>query len=676
MAFFDIAREPRTTILLVDDQRANLIALRAILEPLDQNIIEAGSGEDALRQLLAQEMSVILLDIQMPGLDGFEVARLIREREKNKRTPIIFLTAFEDHRFTVPEAYSLGAIDYLVKPIVPDILLAKVALFVELFQKAELLRRLGYEEREKGQEIEARKAAILETALDGIITIDHESRIVEFNPAAESTFGHRKADVLGRSMPDVIMPPEVRDAYTRGLARYLETGEGPLLRRRIEMLGMSADTSTFPIELSIVPHGSSSTPLFTAYVRDITDRKEAEQLLHTAVLREQERAEQLREADRRKDEFLAMLAHELRNPLAAVANSLQICRTPGIESRDLGWAHDVMNRQVSQLTRLIDDLLDVSRITQGKIQLRREIVSLERVIERAVDAVARQMERKQQSFQLILPDNGPLWVKVDPARMEQVLTNLLANATKFTHDGGEIELCAQQDGSQAVVDVRDNGIGIAAEMLPQLFELFAQADRSLDRSHGGLGIGLTLVKTLIEMHGGTVTAASEGDGRGAVFTLRLPLVEAPAREVTEKELPLASPSKRVLVVDDNYDAALSLAMILKTHGHVTQFVTTGEAALELAEGFRPEIVLLDIGLPEMDGFEVARQIRQSSRENDPLLVAITGYGQPQDRARSEAAGFDHHLVKPVDLSELLHLCSLAGDINSTAIAANNSTDPI
>jgi PAS domain S-box-containing protein len=600
-----------------------------------------------------------LLDIQMPGLDGFEVARLIRDREKDRHTPIIFLTAFDDHRFTIPEAYELGAIDYLVKPIVPSILLAKVAFFVELYQKAELLKRLGYEEREKGQESEARKAAILETALDCIITIDCQSRIIEFNPAAESTFGYRKTDVLGRPMPELIIPPKLREPYYRGMARYLETKEGPMLSRRIEMTAVRADGAEIPIELSIVPHGNPAKPLFTAYLRDITDRRDAEQQLRAAILREQERAEQLREADRRKDEFLAMLAHELRNPLAAVANSLRISRTPGIELHDLTWAQEVMDRQVCQLTRLIDDLLDVSRITQGKINLKKEVQPLKRLIERAADAVLPQFRQKQQGFRISFSDTGPLWVDVDPARMEQIVGNLLTNATKYTAEGGEILLSMERSSGEAIIRVKDNGIGISAEMVPHLFDLFAQADRSLDRSFGGLGIGLTLVKTLVEMHGGAVTATSEGEGRGSEFSLRLPLVEPIADEKQAQSASRSSISKRVLVVDDNHDAAVTLAMILKVDGHETQIAGNGKAALEMAESFKPEIVLLDIGLPEMDGYEVARQIRQSPRLNGPFLIAITGYGQDQDRRRSEAAGFDCHLVKPVDLSQLLNLCSEA-----------------
>jgi PAS domain S-box-containing protein len=540
---------------------------------------------------------------------------------------------------------------------VPTILVAKVSFFVELYQKAELLKQLGFKEREKGQESESRRAAVLETALDCIISIDHESRIIEFNPAAEATFGRSKADVLGALLPELIMPPRYRELHYRGMARYLETGDGPVLGKRIEVSALRIDGSAFPVELSIVPHGSGPKPLFTAYLRDITERKKSEEDLRAAILREQERAEQLRDADQRKDEFLAMLAHELRNPLAAVANSLQISRTPGIDSESLKWSQGVMERQVTQLTRLIDDLLDVSRITRGKIKLRKEVVLLEALIERSADAARPQFESKRQQLKLRLSNRPGLWIEADPARIEQILGNLLTNAAKYTPEGGKIEVSAKQDAGEAVVRVTDNGIGISAEMLPHLFDPFAQADSSLDRSHGGLGIGLTLVRSLAEMHGGTATAASEGAGQGSEFTLRLPLTESLSNEAMAAQHPSNNHCRRILVVDDNQDAAKTLAMVLNVHGHTTQVACNGTDGLLAIERFKPDVVLLDIGLPEMDGYEVARRIRRTERGDDMLVIAITGYGQPTDRTRSQMAGFDFHLVKPVDISELLQLCS-------------------
>jgi two-component system CheB/CheR fusion protein len=414
------------------------------------------------------------------------------------------------------------------------------------------------------------------------------------------------------------------------------------------------------VELSIVPHGSRSKPLFTAQLRDITERKQAEEQLHSAMLREQERAAQLREADRRKDEFLAMLAHELRNPLAAVSNSLRISRTPNVDSEVLSWAQGVMERQVGLLTRLIDDLLDVSRITRGKIKLRKEVLPLDTLIERAVEAARPQFDAKQQELRVSIKDEKPLWIDADPARIEQILGNLLTNAAKYTHERGRISLTAMEENGKAVVRVADNGIGIAADMLPHLFDPFAQADSSLDRAHGGLGIGLTLVRALAEMHGGSATASSAGEGCGSEFILHLPLSLTAAKAKNGSGKQIATIARRVLVVDDNHDAATTMALVLKMDGHETHVVQNGVDALNAFKSFKPEIVLLDIGLPQMDGYEVATRLRQTGAAVEPLLIAVTGYGQADDRERSKAAGFDHHLVKPVDIQKLLDLCSAAG----------------
>jgi CheY-like chemotaxis protein len=340
-----------------------------------------------------------------------------------------------------------------------------------------------------------------------------------------------------------------------------------------------------------------------------------------------------------------------------VANSLQIARTPGIGQNALQWSQEVMERQVAQLTRLIDDLLDVSRITRGKITLRKEVVPLEPLLRRAADAVQSQFDAKRQTLTLHFPDRDTPWLDVDPARIEQILGNLLTNAMRYTPEGGRVTVDTALEGDEVVVRVSDDGIGIAPEMLPHLFEPFAQADSSLDRVHGGLGIGLTLVRSLAEMHGGTATAASEGIGRGSEFTLRLPIAPNPVQSTPIEELKPNGDSRRILVVDDNYDAASTLAMVLQYEEFVTSVVGDGAEAIRAVEKLQPEIILLDIGLPEMDGYEVARRVRDLPGGGDILLIAITGYGQPNDRARALASGFDHHLVKPVDTSQLIDLCA-------------------
>jgi signal transduction histidine kinase/ActR/RegA family two-component response regulator len=356
------------------------------------------------------------------------------------------------------------------------------------------------------------------------------------------------------------------------------------------------------------------------------------------------------EADRRKDEFLAMLAHELRNPLAPIRNASELlARTAPGDSRTQSIV-GVIGRQVAHMARLVDDLLDVSRITQGRIELKRETVVLQDVIDQAVETVNPLMRDRRHSLQ-ILTGSDPVYVHGDFARLLQCVVNLLTNAAKYTDPGGRILLELHGTADAALVEVSDSGVGIPADELPTIFELFVQVDRTLERSQGGLGIGLSVVRRLIEMHGGEVYADSEGVGKGSRFSIRLPRVEAP-RAAQAKHPALQVPARRILIVDDNADAADTLAMMLQLDGHEVQAVYRGPEALERLGSFDAQAVLLDIGLPGMDGYEVARRMRQQSRGRALHLIALTGYGQPDDRARALAAGFDDHLVKPVSVDAL------------------------
>jgi PAS domain S-box-containing protein len=364
----------------------------------------------------------------------------------------------------------------------------------------------------------------------------------------------------------------------------------------------------------------------------------------------------LKEADRRKDEFLAILAHELRNPLAPVRNAVQIMRLTGSLSPELEWAREVIERQVQQMSRLVDDLLDISRITSGKIQLRRERIQLAAVVNSAVEASRPLIDTLGHRLSVRLP-REPVLLDADFARLSQVVLNLLNNAAKYTEHGGRIWLTAEVEGARAVLRVRDTGIGIPADMLPRIFEMFAQVDRSLERSQGGLGIGLTLVQELVEMHGGEVEALSAGPGRGSEFVVRLPILGsggegAPAGEAVDPGVPTSN--SRVLVVDDNRDAAESLAVLLRLHGCEVRTANDGLEAVAAASVFSPQLVLLDLGLPKLSGYDAARQIREQ-QGSGVVLIAVTGWGQDEDRRRSREAGFDHHLVKPVELGELQEL---------------------
>jgi PAS domain S-box-containing protein len=746
------------------------------------------------------------------------------------------------------------------------------------------------------RESEALKGSILTSALDCIITIDEGGRVMEWNPAAEKTFGYSRPEVVGRKMADLIVPPELRERHDRGMAHYLETGEGPVLGRRIEITGMRKDASIFPVELAITPIRLGTRQVFTAYVRDIAERRRAEEALQesehrfravfnqqfqfmavlspegvvleinelplraTGIRREQvlgrlfwetpfwdglpemrtawparltdaasadgpvlsedryrtaegnvriadaavtaakapdgrveffiiqatditerkaaeealresearfrflaesmpqkiftarpngdvdyfnrqwteftglsfeqirdwgwtqfihpedveenvrrwrhsidtgepfqlehrfrradgvfrwhlsrahamrdptgtalmwigsntdiddlKRAEgALQEADRRKDEFLAMLAHELRNPLASIGNAAALLRlADSDEHRE--WAREVVERQVKHLAHLVDDLLDVSRITRGMIGLKKERLDPATVLDAAVEAVRPLIEERKHGLTFSCP-RGELWVDADPTRLAQILVNLLTNAAKYTESGGRIRLDARREGQEIVFSVRDTGIGIPPQHLPHIFELFAQGDRSLARSEGGLGIGLTLVKKLAEMHGGSVVATSPGPGKGAEFVVRLPAAEKP-EEIGARERAGASARRtaRILVVDDNVDVARGMVKLLRMLGHEVRTAYDGPSAIEVGRAFEPDFILLDIGLPGKDGYQVAAELREDACCKDVVFIAITGYGMEEDRRRSKQAGFDHHLVKPIDYDALVSL---------------------
>jgi two-component system, sensor histidine kinase len=433
--------------------------------------------------------------------------------------------------------------------------------------------------------------------------------------------------------------------------------------------------SNLPV-LALCRHGQQAPALREARLRNLTvlDRPTSVRVMVSAVrtalrgrrwqyqIRDQIesllRADHaLRQADQRKDEFLATLAHELRNPLAPIRTGLQLLNWPPPEEAQFRAVTEMMERQMKQLLRLVDDLLEVSRISTGKLVLQKERLDLRHVVEMALEACQPLIARGGHRLQVDLPDDGPLLVDGDPARLAQALSNLLNNAAKYTPDGGDIALTLARDGGQAVLTVRDSGVGLPPEMIARVFDMFAQVNRSLDRAQGGLGIGLALVRSLVLLHGGRVSAASAGPGRGSSFTIELPLLaEAAAPPPPPAAAPAAAPrAARVLVVDDNDDAATSLAMLLSLSGHEVEVENSGQAALAKAASFLPQAVFCDLGMPGMGGHEFATRLRQDPRFATTLLVALTGWGSEEDRKRSRAAGFDEHLTKPasVDAMEAL-----------------------
>jgi PAS domain S-box-containing protein len=677
-------------------------------------------------------------------------------------------------------------------------------------------KKLEFEQHEahdKLQEANERLRSVVDYVVDGIVTIDERGTIASWNRSAEGIFGYAAAEMIGENIAR-LMPEPHRSEHDEHLATYAETGIAKVVGINREMLAQRKDGTIFPIDLAVSEYVLQGKRLFTGIIRDITERKRADErtkflvsatalltsvvdasslltriaklpvpgfadwcivdlcgprvdhgaatvakwaVAHAdaeqkpilrrlkkrlpdtfgsgtivgSVLRHgksrlvvdamnpfeyaepstpedrdllcgldsqsmicvplathrvtfgaitfvlsgtsrrydeadlataedfAQRAsiaienarlyEEAKEADRRKDEFLATLAHELRNPLAPVRNALEIARTPDIDGRVAERALTVIDRQVDHMVRLVDDLLDLSRLMRGKIQLRPERLLLKDVIARSIETARPLIDRYGHKLEVSVP-KGPVALFADPVRLEQIISNLLDNAAKYTERGGVIKLRAKAHGDEVVIKVRDTGIGIDPKLLPHLFDLFRQAESSIDRSRGGLGIGLTLVRRLVDIHGGTVEARSEGPGTGAEFVVRLPLHKelAPAPEIIRTDSGrIVEPQFRILVVDDNVDAAEMLSTMLRLDGHRVWMVHDGKAALDAAQAYRPEVILLDIGLPELNGYEVAKWLRAHEKNRHVTIIAMTGYGQERDCQRSLDAGCDAHLTKPV-----------------------------
>jgi CheY-like chemotaxis protein len=576
-------RDDKCNILLVDDQPARLLSYETILASLGQNLITASSGVEALEQLMKHDFAVILLDVSMPRMDGFETAELIHQHPRFEKTPIIFVTALHVTDLDKLKGYELGAVDYVYVPVVPAILRSKVSVLVELHQKRLELQRVN---------------ATLEKA---------NAELAEAN----STLQAEKT-------------------------------------RELQALNQTLEAAN-------------------------TRLADANRILQ-AEMAERERLEQaLRAADRKKDEFLAMLAHELRNPLAPLRNALARLQRTGLSEEGTAQSIAMMTRQITLLSRLVDELIDISRITSGRIELMKEPVDLQTIVDGALEVARPLIEQRGHRLSLTLPEH-PVELGADRTRVAQVLSNLLHNAAKYTEPNGDISLTAATEGEEIVISVRDSGIGIEPEMLTKIFDMFMQVDRSFERSQGGLGIGLTLAQRLVELHGGRLEARSEGLGKGAEFTVRLPITRMEKAAAGPAPLPAQAEAgrRRIIVADDNADYAESTAIILRMEGHEVHTAYDGMQTVELADSLRPEVVLLDIGLPKLNGYEAARRIRAMDGMENALLVAISGWGQRRDRELAQAAGFDQHLVKPVDPDVLVQLIARRG---AAAQASAATTTP-
>lgn len=913
-------------VLLVDDQPANLVALKATLGELDCTLVLASSGEEALRHALTSEFAVILLDLQMPSMDGFEVARFIRDRENSKRTPIIFVTATGLNDFPVEEAYAFGAVDYMTKPLNSTVLLSKVSFFIDLYRKSAELARIQQKEHAAAiAEKNARIRLILDNARDyAFIVMNNSGQIIEWDGAAQDITGWQASEVIGKEVailftPEdlainrpqtelecavrtgkandkrwhlrkdgtrfyadgVMIPLEDAQGKLHGFAKMfrddtqrklIETEREQLLRevqlanerltdifqqapafmcvlrgpdhvfemvndRYLQLVGQR-DLIGVPIRQAlpdIEGQGffelldgvyQNGQPFIGSDLRitlrepdgriierfvdfvymplrdeqdvisgilvhgiDLTQRKHAEQawraseeryrtviesmdegfgiievmfdqdqngidyrflevnaafqkhtdlenvtgktekelvpdqdpfwsttygkvaltgqaarvtskatamgrwfdvyatriggdgsrkvaILFTDITDKKRTEEDLRrlaaelsEANRRKSEFLAVLAHELRNPLAPIRTGLELMQLGRADPANTRRITDMMDRQVTHMIHLVDDLLDIARITTGKIDIKVQRLDLATVLSAAVEAAMPSIQAGSHELTMNVADE-PLMIDADPTRMAQVISNILTNAAKYTPSGGKISLSAYREGDHAFITITDNGIGIPAESLSHVFEMFSQVGRNMGKSQGGLGIGLSLVRQLVELHGGTVTVSSEGSGKGSAFTIRLPLAQA-ASDNRPAGLRLSNANHapdrkfRILIADDNVDAANLLSSLLEMNGHLTATANDGHQALEMMREFVPDVAFLDIGMPGLNGYEVAKQIRQASDIDPVVLVALTGWGDPKDRLRSQEAGFDHHLTKPVSLVAINKLLLQLAESQST-----------
>jgi len=513
------------------------------------------------------------------------------------------------------------------------------------------------QEAEKNAEvIDAQREQLritLESIGDAVIATDGRGNVALLNPAAQALTGWRQHEAAGQPLDAVFAIHNERTGQRAENPVERVLREGMVVGLANHTVLTAKDGTQRPIDDSAAPikdrHGNILGCVLVFH--DVTEKRKAEAALQQSAAENARLYRQVREADQRKDEFLAMLSHELRNPLAPIRNALQVLRVVEPDGQRRQWAMEIMDRQLQHLIRLVDDLLDISRILRGRVELRKEPVQLASVIARAIETAHPVLDAQGHELHTKLPPE-PIWLSADPIRLAQVIANLLNNAAKYTSKAGQIWLMAERQDQEVEIRVRDTGIGIAPELLPQVFDLFVQADRSIERSQGGLGIGLTLVKKLVEMHGGTVSARSEGRGQGSEFAVRMPVLAgeptAYADTVLSGTAASAAPQRRVLVVDDNVDAAESMAMLLRMRRHEVRVVHDGPSALEAATDFQPDVVLLDIGLPGMSGYEVARKLRQEPGGERLVLAAMTGYGQDEDRRRSKEAGFDQHFTKPVD----------------------------
>lgn len=716
----------KINILMVDDSATNLLALEAILRAPDRNLIRASSGEDALRYLLDNDAAVVLLDVYMPGIDGLQTAELIRGREKSRNIPIIFLTANTTGQNHLSRGYSLGAVDYIVKPVDPAILRSKVAVFVELFKKTREIRRQARLLEEKNRELENTNLERLRMLIDlgHEMAAEHEPGMVlerfcqsaqKLIEADEVTVAMLDQDGLGMchffrgdsggqiasqgDIPVVIQEALARVTSERRPIRLNESDdllcrEDPdsetlhsflgaaivsdtavkgwfyLLNRRGADEFSEADERLAATMATHVAVAYENAVLYAEAQNHATElsmemavRKQAELERARLLVRERAARAEAEAANQNKDEFLATLSHELRTPLTAILGWSHLMRTRKLDEAETIRALDTIERNARSQSQLIDDLLDVSRIITGKLQIDRAPVDLSKVIELAFDSVRPVADTKSISFETSIEPSQSI-VLGDNNRLQQIFWNLFSNAVKFTPRGGEVKVSVAYSDSRARISVRDTGIGISPEFLPFIFDRFRQADGSTTREHGGLGLGLAIVRHLVELHQGSVEVESQGQNQGSTFTIILP---TSARDVAVSgncgetllyqsadvhtiSAPELLNGVRVLVVDDEPDSRDLLTTILTRCGSDVRCSDSAAEAMKAFQEWDPDLLVSDIGMPNEDGYSLIRKVRKlkSERASRIPAVALTAYATDEDRLEALAAGFQIHVAKPIE----------------------------
>lgn len=678
-------------ILLVDDQPENLVALEAILGELGANLVKSTSGEEALRCLLYNDFAVILLDVQMPQMDGFEVATLIRQRKRSRDTPIIFLTAFSSNEQFMFKGYALGAVDYLIKPIAPNILLSKVAIFIELFKKTEALRQKT-EMLEQQTEALQRQAIQLESINAelqvseerfrllstcsplGVFVTDPTGQCVYTNPRFQAICGSSTTATTEQNWLASVHP-EDGDAARSTWTAYLQKGQEYSQEFRFQT---DSDRLRWVSIRSARIVSEQETFLgYVGTVEDITERKQAEDA-NTQIIREQAARQEAETANRMKDEFIAVLSHELRTPLNSILGWARLLRSRSLSPQKMDYAIDTIERNAIAQNQLIEDILDVSQIVRGKLQINCQRLDVVTVAQTALETVRPVAESKAIALLSNFDDFPRLEVMGDALRLQQVIWNLLTNAVKFTPNQGQVETylsvvnqlpngqtpqVAAPSLAYVQLQVTDTGRGIDPDFLPHIFDRFRQADSSTTRSQGGLGLGLAIVRYLVEQHHGYVWAESSGENQGATFTVALPLLQAIAQTPPQPGDDNADPAAEahvlegmpILVADDDADNRDFLAFLLESQGAVVTTVASASEVLQLLDSVHPAILLCDISMPEMDGYTLIEKIRTQLPEPVAQIpaIAITAHARVSDQAQALATGFQKHLPKPIESEALI-----------------------